>query len=823
MKITEGASTAGRAKPLASVEVAKDLVYFLWACDEYSLKHPRIRVQLSFAMLLMMYEGLRPGEFTECSSRRGKNEGFMYRDFSLQRQPLPNNKEIWVLAVSIRNRKNHRNIEKDAVVHILTQEPDMPHLCPVAHFCALALADGAFQTVASVDDLRRVKRGCEVKIKNDMKDVPLLRRLEKDGQISPHQVFTADSLGHYLRGLGQRAGYLDPLTPYAFRRGHANKLDQAVSSAQRRQRMGHVSDDTMQYYISSTSGVDTQSIMHDREPLQNLIDHLRSMANRHDPEAPIANGYRLTDPRRSRGSHLSSVEDSPLQPQATGNKRPFDIRRAQLKASLHRRRKEHCEKKNELHEFEEELESDPKEDVPTKPADLENPYAIHRTGPTTYLLSQLRYEPARASFIQFLSSSSKPTLAEAIAPLQALADPTPAPVHYPNAFPDEHNACTRCDRSLRKAGSKPKANRHLLACLKSNLANQGEEEMLNSSAIKDLTACKWSCCSHSFKTSKLTGISEHLDGHVSKSQGAKCWWEECQVHAGDQSALEAHLLQQHGLPCASTLPTKVHYCYECSVWERTRASWESHCDVHLSCLHSMGPFCGQIVRHGLIVVAAKCVFCLGQLESSPDERFHQFADCFALHSHISNKHLTHVVDWPMECPHPYCSHSTSCEDDFWLHLTRHHGIEPRNDRSKHTECTESLEPELVSNVDSIETSTSEDDSVNDLPCDSSKNTQATVEMSGVIPRSSVSVQADMDHAHQNGETLLSARRGQKVSEVTQALLPKFKVRSNVRCSFTPLNRASNEQSGGTAKTFPEVEVKIVQASTFDSSDYMDST
>lgn len=73
-----------------------------------------MRVQLSFAMLLMMYEGLRPGEFTECSSRRGKNEGFTYRDFSLQRQPLPNNQTIWVLVVTIRNRKNHRNVEKDA-------------------------------------------------------------------------------------------------------------------------------------------------------------------------------------------------------------------------------------------------------------------------------------------------------------------------------------------------------------------------------------------------------------------------------------------------------------------------------------------------------------------------------------------------------------------------------------------------------------------------------------------------------------------------------------------------------------------------------------
>lgn len=49
------ASTIGRLKPLASVSVIKDMLYFLWACDEYTFKHPRIRVQLSFSILIMLY------------------------------------------------------------------------------------------------------------------------------------------------------------------------------------------------------------------------------------------------------------------------------------------------------------------------------------------------------------------------------------------------------------------------------------------------------------------------------------------------------------------------------------------------------------------------------------------------------------------------------------------------------------------------------------------------------------------------------------------------------------------------------------------------
>lgn len=110
----EGASTSGRAKPLASVELAKHLLHFLWVCDEYIFKHPRIRLQLSFAILVMMYQGLRPGEFNECSSQRGLNEGFTYQDFALQAQPGSHGeKRRWVLQITVRLRKNHRGNQRD--------------------------------------------------------------------------------------------------------------------------------------------------------------------------------------------------------------------------------------------------------------------------------------------------------------------------------------------------------------------------------------------------------------------------------------------------------------------------------------------------------------------------------------------------------------------------------------------------------------------------------------------------------------------------------------------------------------------------------------
>ncbi|THX79856.1 hypothetical protein D6D05_04782 [Aureobasidium pullulans] len=461
----EGASTSGRAKPLASVEVG-------------------IRLQLSFAILVMMYQGLRPGEFIECSSQRGLNEGFTYQDFALQAQP-GSQKRRWVLQITVRLRKNHRGNQRNNVTHILTDEPGNPHLCPVTHFCALAFADGAFQNLRSPEDLNRVKTGATVRIKDSVKHTSVLRRLDQAGHVSPTLVFGADSLNFYLNGLGERAGYRDNLTAYAFRRGHGNKLDQMVSSVQRRQRMGHKSDDTFQYYISRISGVDTQSIMLGREPRQELMDHVRSMANHHDPVAPTRTGSRLTDARRS-------------------------------------------------------------------------------------------------------------------------GEPIPVPDQDP--LPE------------------------------TNL-------------------------------------------HIKSSRDSVCWWNECKFSANSKTALATHLLDRHSLFSAVTLPTDVNFCYECGEWVESKTSWDSHCEAHMSKLSSLGPFCGQIVRNGVVIVAAKCVFCLGKIGTGFSRRFHQFADCYALHAHIDS-HLSKVKDWPLVCPHPYCDYLSMHVEGFWLHLVQSHGIEAKVVRPK---------------------------------------------------------------------------------------------------------------------------------------------
>jgi hypothetical protein len=55
-------STCARPKPLAPVAVAKDIIRFLFASDEYKHLHPCIRNQIAFAIQLMLLVSVQLGE-----------------------------------------------------------------------------------------------------------------------------------------------------------------------------------------------------------------------------------------------------------------------------------------------------------------------------------------------------------------------------------------------------------------------------------------------------------------------------------------------------------------------------------------------------------------------------------------------------------------------------------------------------------------------------------------------------------------------------------------------------------------------------------------
>ena len=106
-------STCARPKPLAPVAVAKDIIRFLFASDEYKHLHPRIRNQMAFAIQLMLLVGVRPGEVIESDAWYQTNEGLLYKDIELVRS-WNNSHPGWCLHVKLRNRKGHREYKKHA-------------------------------------------------------------------------------------------------------------------------------------------------------------------------------------------------------------------------------------------------------------------------------------------------------------------------------------------------------------------------------------------------------------------------------------------------------------------------------------------------------------------------------------------------------------------------------------------------------------------------------------------------------------------------------------------------------------------------------------
>ncbi|OCL09615.1 hypothetical protein AOQ84DRAFT_290901, partial [Glonium stellatum] len=109
----EGISTKSRTKTVAFFPVVEELIYFMWACDEYDWKHPRCMQQTSFILIMMGSYGLRPGEILESCIHRGSNQGLTYGDveFSL----------TWhkgalrlLLLINLRLRKGRRGKESQA-------------------------------------------------------------------------------------------------------------------------------------------------------------------------------------------------------------------------------------------------------------------------------------------------------------------------------------------------------------------------------------------------------------------------------------------------------------------------------------------------------------------------------------------------------------------------------------------------------------------------------------------------------------------------------------------------------------------------------------
>jgi hypothetical protein len=90
----------------------------------------------------------------------------------------------------------------------------------------------------------------------------------------------------------------------------------------------------------------------------------------------------------------------------------------------------------------------------------------------------------------------------------------------------------------------------------------------------------------------------------------------------------------------------------------------------------MNDFCGLICQAGVVVVAAHCLFCLGDQNLPVTTRFTQFHDTFTLHKHMK-EHIAGQRGPLLVCPlYPRCKDTFDSEHGFWEHAESVHGTPP---------------------------------------------------------------------------------------------------------------------------------------------------
>ncbi|KAF2205642.1 hypothetical protein GQ43DRAFT_445907 [Delitschia confertaspora ATCC 74209] len=205
----EKASTKVRPKPIANFAVAEDIITFLWRSDEYRYKHSRVRLQIIFVIIFFIFLGSRPGEVIESDAWEESNEGICYKDVSLVKLEYESYTGF-VLFLRVRNRKN------SSTTLILYEEPTKRYICPATHFILFALADGAIMECTTLADIQSRKPppgtfAYKFQIKPETADIPILRATNRDGTISSSRILTASCFNSHIQGVGQRAGYEEPL------------------------------------------------------------------------------------------------------------------------------------------------------------------------------------------------------------------------------------------------------------------------------------------------------------------------------------------------------------------------------------------------------------------------------------------------------------------------------------------------------------------------------------------------------------------------------------------------------------------------------------
>jgi hypothetical protein len=424
--------------------------------------------------------------------------------------------------------------------------------------------------------------------------------------------------------------------------------------------MGHLNKASYQYYHSASSGIDIQSIIHNRKPKEKLIQANQSMKLRRDVGAPQPPGALLTDvvgPRTvdKDASHL-------------GKRQQYDLAKKAQRLDFNERRKAFFEKENEGNQ---ESESEDEEEE----ADDDNIVIVEAKtdirSPSRYLRAFLRYESNRQKIIDVLFTKQGSSMIDIIGALIRLRYRERERIEYPKAPIGDGDRCPDCNKQLRIPKVRlDRTHSHLLGCARSRFIKEGRKNMKHRFE-NSLGSCQWNDCGYKFKLKSDGTYTNHVSNHLIRNKSNQCLWGHCGFLAPSIQELALHVSEKHGVPNDLTTPTRMYFCYEHGQYFAAEFDWLKHCALHRDRLTD---FCGLIRRHGIVMVGAHCLFCLNDGGLDFGSRWRQFADPFTLHVHMK-EHLASSGP-PSTCPHPKCDDKLGSESAFWAHASSVHGIPP---------------------------------------------------------------------------------------------------------------------------------------------------
>ena len=150
-----------RIRHIVSGRDIDNLLRQLWTNDAFEYQCPRVRIQIALWLCLQSASGQRGGTFSESACYRDTNESLWYRDTRLYLEKKSDGQEVLNLSIGMRFRKgtrqSARSLSVENIPTVVFYEHDDPVRSIITYLISLALADNAFKTVRTIDDIANTK------------------------------------------------------------------------------------------------------------------------------------------------------------------------------------------------------------------------------------------------------------------------------------------------------------------------------------------------------------------------------------------------------------------------------------------------------------------------------------------------------------------------------------------------------------------------------------------------------------------------------------------------------------------------------------------